>query len=571
MGRVVVIAGFVALVALWLYAGLSDSDMPGFRSAKAVERALAAQAAGALRTSGAGWAKVQLNGQSATLSGVARTEGERDAAIAAVRRAGWPAGALQSGPFHTFVYYIFGADAARKLQPGGAVWGGVVEVYDRTQLAAAQAPFVWTATIVEGRQVRITGFAPSETSRAELAKQAASLFPSGVDDQSTVARGAPAGNWTAAVSWGLGSLAKLSEGSELTFSDAAFLIRGVTDNPATPGVIKQRAAQVMSPFRGETDIALVGEQVPPAAPPAPLAISEFTWSARVGPDRRALLTGYAPSPELKAEIAAAALTEFPAGVEDRTLVATAAPEGDWATAAKWALRLLTKLDTGEAAFTANRLMVSGVAARDDIRVLVVNGARQISEPFTGDAVILLPGQDAPVPTLETPAPPETPAPTLEIPALPTPELPAPETAPPEAAAQPTEPQEPEAANRSQAALKCQTLLNAHMANQSIEFDSGRTAIKASSFALLDQIAATALTCPGLQLIVSGHTDNTGNRRTNRALSEARARAVVAYLRNKGVANGRMTARGYGDTRPAAPNDTEDGKARNRRIQITVID
>jgi OOP family OmpA-OmpF porin len=115
------------------------------------------------------------------------------------------------------------------------------------------------------------------------------------------------------------------------------------------------------------------------------------------------------------------------------------------------------------------------------------------------------------------------------------------------------------------------MINGFVANQSIEFDSGRTAIKASSFALLDQIAATALTCPGLRLIVAGHTDNSGNRNTNRALSEARARAVVAYLRNKGVANGRMTARGYGDSRPAASNDTDEGKARNRRIQITVID
>jgi OOP family OmpA-OmpF porin len=568
MGRVVVIAGFVALVALWLYAGLSETDLPGFRSAKTIERQLAQQATAALRSTGATWAKVRIDGQSAVVTGVARTEAERDATIDALRRTGWPAGALQSGPLHTFVYYVFGAETARNMRPGGPIWGGLVEVYDGTQLAAAQSPFVWSAIITEGRQVRITGFAPHESARAELSKLAATLFPSGVDDQSTVARGAPKGNWTAAVSWGLGALAKLGIGSELTFSDTSFLVRGVTDNPATPDVIKQRVAQVIAPFQGETDIALVGEQVPPAAPPAPLAISEFSWSARVGPDRRVQLSGYAPSPELKADVAAAALQEFPAGVDDRTLVASSGPEGDWGSAARWALRLLTKLDTGEAAFTNNRLMLSGVAARDDIRVLVVNGARQIAEPFSGDAVVLLPGQSAPIPTLEQPAP-ET-APIAPAPGEPiAPEPAAPEPAPP--AAVPDEPQEPEAGNRSEAALKCQTLLNGHLANQSIEFDSGRTAIKASSFALLDQIAATALTCPGLRLIVSGHTDNSGNARTNRALSEARARAVVAYLRNKGVANGRMTARGYGDTRPAATNDTDAGKARNRRIQITVVD
>jgi outer membrane protein OmpA-like peptidoglycan-associated protein len=540
-------------LALWAYASFSESQVPGFRSAIVIERNLKAEAAQALAKAGAGWAGLEIHGQSAIVTGIARTEAERDIALRAVRRAGWPSDAFRSGPLHFAVYYLAGAEAARKLEPGGPVWGGVVSVADKTALAPVQSPFTWRASIVEGRRLRIEGFAPSEGTRAELLRQAESLFPSGVEDHSQVARGAPKGNWQAAVSWALGSLERLSEGSELQFTNAEFFIRGVTDNPALPSQIQQRIVQVVPPFRGAADIAIVGEQVPPAVTPAPVPISEFSWSAQLTADRRAVLSGYAPSEAIRAEVLAAAQTEFPAGVDDRTLIGTAAPNGDWPSAARWTLRLLSKLDTGDAAVTGNRLTITGVAARADIQALVVNGARQIAEPFTGDASVVLPGEQPPaVPTPPQPEPPA--APHAEPP-------------PPDL----TGPQEPEAANRSADALRCQGIIDGKLSGQVIEFDSGRSAIKASSFALLDDIADTALKCPGLRLIVAGHTDNSGSARQNKSLSEQRARAVVAYLRNKGVANGRMSARGYGAERPRGPNDTEDGKARNRRIQITVID
>jgi OOP family OmpA-OmpF porin len=551
-GRIILTAGFIALVALWAYASFSTSDLPGLRSARTIEKTLKAQAAEALAASGARWAGLEVHGQSATITGTARTEAERDAALRAVRQAGWPQDAFQSGPLHFAVYYLIGADAARELKPGGPIWGGIVAVADKSSLAPAQRPFTWRASIVEGRRLRIEGFMPSEEARAAVLELAQKLFPSGVEDLSDVARGAPKGDWQAAVNWALGSLAFLGEGSELQFTDTVFVLRGVTDNPNNPDRVRQRVAQAQPPFRGEADIALVGEQVPPAVVPAPVQISEFSWSAQLSNDRKLILTGYAPSEAVRAEVLQSAQTEFPAGVDDRTLVGTASPDGDWPGAARWALRLLSKLDTGEAAFTANRLTITGVAARADIQTLVTNGARQIVEPYIGDATIVLPGEALPA----------TPAPAAPEP--PPPEPPAPE---------PTliGPQEPEAANRSADALRCQGIIDAKLAGQVIEFDSGRAAIKASSFALLDDIADSALKCPGMRLIIAGHTDNSGSARQNKNLSEQRARAVVAYFRNKGVANGRMTARGYGSERPLAANDTDDGKARNRRIQITVIE
>jgi OmpA-OmpF porin, OOP family len=555
LGRIILATGFIALTALWIYAGFFTSDLPGLRSANVIEAKLKAEAAQALAATGAQWATVELNGQTASLSGTARTEAERDMALNAVKRAGWPQEAFRSGPLHFAVYYLGGADAARRLQPGGPIWGGVVSVADKTQLAPAQSPFLWRAAISDGRRLRIEGFAPSEQARAELLKQAQSLFPSGVEDLSQVARGVPKGNWTAAVSWALGSLERLADGSELQFADQEFFIKGVTDNPALPDQIRQRVTQVVPPFRGDAEITVVGEQVPPAVTPQPVQIDTFSWSARLSADRKAILSGFAPSEAVRAEILQAAQAEFSGGVDDRTLIGTVAPDGNWSDAARWALRLLSKLDTGEAAVTGNRLTITGVAARPDIQTLVTNGARQIAEPFTGDAAIVLPGEPVPA----APAPPTAPAPEP--------------TAPPEPSPQPdlSGPQEPEAANRSADALRCQGLIDALTAGQVIEFDSGRAAIKASSFTLLDNVADTALKCPGLRLIVSGHTDNSGSARQNQTLSEQRARSVVAYLRNKGIANGRMTSRGYGASRPLGPNDTDDGKARNRRIQITVID
>jgi peptidoglycan-binding protein ArfA len=70
--------------------------------------------------------------------------------------------------------------------------------------------------------------------------------------------------------------------------------------------------------------------------------------------------------------------------------------------------------------------------------------------------------------------------------------------------------------------------------------------------------------------IAGHTDNVGNGAANQKLSEARARAVVEYLRSKGIDASRLTAVGYGDTRPIADNATAEGRAQNRRIALTRL-
>ena len=70
--------------------------------------------------------------------------------------------------------------------------------------------------------------------------------------------------------------------------------------------------------------------------------------------------------------------------------------------------------------------------------------------------------------------------------------------------------------------------------------------------------------------ISGYTDNTGNTQDNIVLSEARANAVKKYLSNKGIDNNRIIAKGYGSSNPKASNDTAEGRANNRRVEIMVL-
>jgi len=76
--------------------------------------------------------------------------------------------------------------------------------------------------------------------------------------------------------------------------------------------------------------------------------------------------------------------------------------------------------------------------------------------------------------------------------------------------------------------------------------------------------------PSLKIEISGHTDNMGKPADNLLLSNNRAKAVVNYLISKNIGAARLTAKGYGETKPVADNKTEEGKARNRRTEMKVI-
>jgi OOP family OmpA-OmpF porin len=99
------------------------------------------------------------------------------------------------------------------------------------------------------------------------------------------------------------------------------------------------------------------------------------------------------------------------------------------------------------------------------------------------------------------------------------------------------------------------------------FATGSAVLSGEARVVLDQ----ALLCVrDGRYEVAGHTDNVGDKAMNQRLSEARAKAVVAYLRSKGIDASRLVSRGYGETKPIADNGTADGRAQNRRITFTRL-
>jgi len=101
----------------------------------------------------------------------------------------------------------------------------------------------------------------------------------------------------------------------------------------------------------------------------------------------------------------------------------------------------------------------------------------------------------------------------------------------------------------------------------INFDTGKSTIKPDSLPIIDQIVAMMKSNSGLQLSVEGNTDNVGSAQSNKALSLARAQSVVSAVSGAGVSASRMTAVGNGQENPVADNNTEAGRAQNRRVDL----
>jgi OmpA-OmpF porin, OOP family len=119
------------------------------------------------------------------------------------------------------------------------------------------------------------------------------------------------------------------------------------------------------------------------------------------------------------------------------------------------------------------------------------------------------------------------------------------------------------------ATVCQQLFNDLLAKGKIRFESGRATIDPDSAGLLDRLVETALRCPAANIEIAGHTDTDGEDAFNQTLSEKRAQAVMDYLVKAGMPASRFAATGYGSTQPVASNDTDEGKAQNRRIDFLV--
>ncbi|MCB1772750.1 MAG: OmpA family protein [Gammaproteobacteria bacterium] len=104
----------------------------------------------------------------------------------------------------------------------------------------------------------------------------------------------------------------------------------------------------------------------------------------------------------------------------------------------------------------------------------------------------------------------------------------------------------------------------------VNFKTDSDELTADSLAILDGVSATLSANPQIKVMVAGHTDSDGEEAYNKDLSQRRAQAVVSYLAEHGVDRNNMIAKGFGEEQPIAGNDTADGKAQNRRVELNRL-
>jgi OOP family OmpA-OmpF porin len=315
----------------------------------------------------------------------------------------------------------------------------------------------------------------------------------------------------------------LSRGAPLHFDDAASLlidqIGRLKDGKIAITDTKVSLSGMARDLGGREAIAAALKNLPEgfsveneiAAPP-------YIFQAYKDPVAVTLtLTGYVPDNNVHAAIATAALRKFfSEKVVDNLKTSIGAPAG-FANAVVPALGALSRLSTGTLVVSDREVKLSGDAFYDAAAAQIRAGlAKDFPQGFQVKADISIKPAAAPV------------DPTV-----------------------------------------CQQLFSDLLTNGKIQFDAGRVSIDPDSAGLLDRLIETALRCPTANIEIAGHTDADGEDAVNQVLSEKRAQAVLEYLVKAGLPADRFTAIGYGSTQPVATNETDEGKAQNRRIDFLV--
>jgi OOP family OmpA-OmpF porin len=102
------------------------------------------------------------------------------------------------------------------------------------------------------------------------------------------------------------------------------------------------------------------------------------------------------------------------------------------------------------------------------------------------------------------------------------------------------------------------------------FDFDKYDIKPEAYPVLDEVVSVLNKNPEVEVEIQGHTDGVGSAEYNQTLSENRAKTVMDYLVRGGIEPNRLSSKGYGLTMPVAPNDTEEGRAQNRRVRLKRV-
>ncbi|MBX9991806.1 OmpA family protein [Phreatobacter oligotrophus] len=434
----------------------------------------------------------------------------------------------------------------------------------------------WSAIKAEDGAIRLEGSVPSEEARQRILAAARAATTGPVTDAMTVVPTLPAALEAKALA-AIEQLKGLANGAA-RIAGTVYSFTGVAANPEA---FETLAAAV----RGRNDGYTMGDLI--VAPPV---ISPFTWSARRGPDGVTLM-GFAPSAEARDRVMA--LARRLAGgmtVSDETRLASGFPSGvDFGLLTETALTQLLRLTEGSVQLTGNRLTLAGRASDAALAVQIREAVAGLRPPVVGITDIALPVADIPPPPPPpplavdlTPPPPPPPAPPVEVEAA----IPAPPEAPPLAADLTPPPPPPPAPAPSLATAAapvappppappaqrpdCSVIIQTALEGDRILFDYWRAEQKAEHGAVLDRLAAAIKRCaPDERIEIAGHADIHNWTGGNQKLSEDRAAIMREELLRRGVSADSLVVVGYAATRPVAPNDSEAGRALNRRVEFHV--
>lgn len=119
-------------------------------------------------------------------------------------------------------------------------------------------------------------------------------------------------------------------------------------------------------------------------------------------------------------------------------------------------------------------------------------------------------------------------------------------------------------------IQDELLKTGHTAIYGIQFEKGKSVILPESEGVLEEVRRVLEQNESWKIRIEGHTDNAGQKAANQTLSDKRAQAVMGWLLAHGIDASRLTAKGYGDNRPVADNGAEEGRAKNRRVELAKM-
>ena len=380
------------------------------------------------------------------------------------------------------------------------------------------SPFRFRASAMPGEGVRIDACTAETGAEADALAARAEAVGATVDCQ--IGLGAPSQEWTGVMLAALEALGGL-EAAEIDLTDTRMHLVGYPEQDREAfGVVADRLTGLLpAPFTLEADLPPLPPPVTAEGTPAPPR-----FAAERGKDGAVLLTGDLPDAFLRGTTETFAQARFGYDMVDNDTVARQGLPVDWASRAVGGLEALALLQHGQFELTEGAVRLQGVSTATQVEDQVREILAQALPPRTRIFVR--------IEVIDTPAP--VAAGVVFPPGL------------------------------------CGEQIELVLARNQINFPPSETEIDEASLPIVDEIARILAKCPGARFEIAGHTDSQGRESSNLALSQARADSVLGALLDRGIDLVFLSTRGYGESEPIAENDTEEGRAANRRIEFRML-